>query len=197
MPRHTPQDGYPTVTARRNPGARAAVAGLIALSCAGLLASPALASARTPAPQAQGKSVAFTGRYKGTASLLIDNGSVTIQSVPGQGSGTLVGASTVTGSGTSSAAAQCDPFTGSGHISGAAATIDFKVTSSSAQGCSNGESGPITVTFHGTAKADGGSGKAAGARGSVSFKGTLQLGGTSGSQTGSYTVTLTGNLTVK
>jgi hypothetical protein len=45
--------------------------------------------------------------------------------------------------------------------------------------------------------ATGGNGKANGATGSLKFSGSLKLGGTSGSQDGSFTVTLSGTLTVK
>jgi len=170
---------------------------LVMAAFAALAGTAVLAGPASAAPRPASRSVSFRGSYKGNASLLIDNGAVTISSVSGTGSGSLVGSSSVSGSGTASAAAQCDPFSGTGSISGGSATIRFSVASSTAQGCSSGESGPITVTFHGTAKAVGGSGKAAGARGSLSFKGTLNLGGTSGSQTGSFTVTLTGKLTVR
>ena len=55
----------------------------------------------------------------------------------------------------------------------------------------------MTVTFHGVAVAIGGHGVANGASGSLKFSGKLKLGGTSGSQDGSFTVTLSGTLTVK
>ena len=161
-----------------------------ALSVAALslgLASPAMAS---PA-------VHFSGKYSGNASLLIDNGAVAIKSVTGKGTGTLVGASTIVGHGTASASAQCDPFTGTGSITGPGAKISLSVAKSSSSGCSSGESGPVTVTFTGVAVATGGSGKASGAKGSLKFRGTLKLGGTSGSQDGHYTVSLIGDLTVK
>jgi hypothetical protein len=146
---------------------------------------------------AAGKTVAFSGHYKGTVSLLIDNGSVQISSVKGTGTGTLVGSSSVAGSGKASASAQCDPFTGTGSIGGKAAKIFFKVTQSKSTGCSTGESGPVTVTFNGVAVATGGTGAARGASGSLAFKGTLKLAGTSGSQNGPYTVSLSGKLAVK
>ena len=110
----------------------------------------------------------------------------------------LFGASKVSGSGSAAASQQCDPFGGKGSIAGGANKIMFTVIrSSSQQGCANGDSGPVTVTFHGVAKAIGGLGAAKGASGSLKFKGTLKLGGTSGSQNGSFTVTLSGTLSVK
>jgi hypothetical protein len=176
----------------RTAGARAALAALTILAGAALMAGPAAAA---PVPQA--RSISFSGSYSGSASLLIDNGVVTISSVTGHGQGSLVGSSRVSGSGTSSSSAQCDPFSGTGALSGASGSIKFAVSSSTAEACSNGETAPITVSFHGTAKARGGTGKAEGARGSLAFKGTLNLGGTTGSQTGSFKVTLSGTLAVK
>jgi hypothetical protein len=143
------------------------------------------------------KTVHFVGRYHGTAALLIDNGAVTITSVTGTGTGTLLGNSTVEGKGSASASAQCDPFTGKGKLSSSSGKINMSVTESKSSGCSNGESGPVTVTFSGVAVVTGGSGAAIGAAGTMKFSGTLKLLGTTGSENGSYTVTLNGKLTVK
>jgi hypothetical protein len=181
---------------------------LTAAGCAFLLASPAIAStAPTSAITAKAasaartsfnfKTVVFSGHYHGDASLLINNGSVTISSVAGKGTGTILGASTVVGKGSSSASAQCDPFTGKGSLTGSKGKIDLTVTESKSSGCSSGESGPITVTFQGVAVATGGTGTASGATGSLNFKGKLSLANTSGTQNGPYTVTLSGKLKVK
>jgi len=140
--------------------------------------------------------VDFTGHYAGTASLLINNGVVTISSVHGKGTGTVVGNSSVTGMGSASASAQCDPFTGTGSIAGATAKILLTVVKTQSSGCSSGESGPVTVTFSGVAKATGGTGKTKGASGTLKFSGTLKLANTSGSENGPFTVVLTGKLSV-
>jgi len=169
-------------------------AAVVALVCPAALAAPLAAQARHAAGT---KQVAFSGHYTGLASLLINNGAVTISSVKGKGSATLVGASSLGGKGSASASAQCDPFGGLGSISGAKGKIDISVASSTSRGCSSGESGPVTVSFHGIAKATGGTGDAAGAAGSLKFSGTLKLGGTSGHQSGSFSATLTGKLTIK
>lgn len=150
------------------------------------------AGAATPA-----RAVSFSGKYHGDATLLINTGSVTISSVKGTGTGTLVGASTVVGKGSAASSAQCDPFTGTGTITGATGKIILDVIKSKSSGCSSGESAPITVTFNGVAVATGGTGKASGASGSLKFSGTLKLAGTSGTQNGPYTVALSGKLTVK
>jgi len=164
---------------------------LLAALAIGICAGPAYA-AKAP------KTVSFSGHYSGTASLLIDNGSVSITSISGKGASTssIMGASTISGHGSASASAQCDPFQGTGTMLGAKSRITFAVSSSTATGCSSGESGPITVTFHGTAKATGGTGSAKGAAGSLHFSGSLKLGNTSGSQSGAFTVTLSGKLSI-
>jgi hypothetical protein len=165
---------------------------LVALLCVGLSAGPAFSAAPTT------KKITFSSKYTGKASLLINNGQATISSVTGLGKNSLFGASKVNGSGSAEASQQCDPFGGKGSIAGGASKIMFTVTrSSSQQGCANSESGPVTVTFSGVAVATGGVGAASGASGSLKFKGTLKLGGTSGSQDGSFTVALSGTLTVK
>ena len=182
---------------------------LVSLLAVSLLATPAFAavarntSAVKPAHQSApgaSKTVAFSASFTGKASLLIDNSTVTISSISGTGKNSLFGKSAVSGSGSApkSSSSLCDPFGGKGSIASGANKITFAVTqSSSQQGCSSGESGKVTITFHGVTKATGGSGKAIGAAGSLKFSGTLHLGGTSGSQSGSFSVSLTGKLTVK
>ncbi|MHB1974731.1 MAG: hypothetical protein ACYCR4_10695 [Acidimicrobiales bacterium] len=189
--------------ARRAGWTPRALAALAAAAAAGLAAGPTVvgapaARASVPSTRAAAtKALAFSGHYSGNVAVLIDNSRVTISSVAGRGSGTLVGPSTVSGKGSASASAQCDPFGGTGSIAGPTARIDFLVTSSTSQGCSSGESGPVTVTFKGIAKATGGTGKARGVSGSLVFKGSLKLGNTSGSQKGDFTVTVSGHLALK
>jgi hypothetical protein len=177
--------------------AGAAVAVMLAGGGAAAASTVGASAAQAAARLAAGKVVTFSGHYKGDASLLINNGAVTISSVTGQGSGTLVGTSKISGKGSSSSSAQCDPFTGTGSITGAAAKLNLRVVESKSSGCSSGESGPVTVSFTGLAVVTGGAGKASGLGGNLKFNGTLKLGGTSGSQNGSYTVALSGKLAVK
>jgi hypothetical protein len=161
----------------------------------GLAASPGPAGAVT-----RSKTVSFSASFSGKASLLINNSTVTISSIAGSGKSSLFGSSKVAGNGSApkSDSSLCDPFGGKGSISAGANKITFVVVkSSSQQGCSSGESGAVTIAFHGVTKATGGTGKANGASGSLKFKGSLKLGGTSGSQSGSFTVSLSGKLTVK
>lgn len=166
---------------------------LIAVALVGSLASPAPTSAAKST-----KVVTFKGSYSGTASLLINGDSIKILSVTGHGSASIVGASSLTGIGsaTSSGNSQCVPFKGTGAIKGSAATIKFSVSTSTSKGCSSGQSGPVTVTVNGIAKAKGGTGKAKGAKGNLKFKGKLKLNDTTGSQTGTFSGTVSGKLTV-
>jgi hypothetical protein len=167
---------------------------LVALVSVGLFSSPAIAGATAA------KTVTFSGKFSGKASLLIQNSTVTISSISGTGTNSLFGSSKVSGNGSApkSGSSLCDPFGGKGSIAAGSNKLTFTVTkSSSQQGCSNGESGKVTISFHGVAKATGGGGKGNGASGTLKFSGTLHLGGTSGSQTGNFTVSLNGKLTVK
>jgi len=169
----------------------------------GLVASPTIVGAQAGrAPYAataahSTKQVAFSGHYTGTVALLIDNGSLTISAVKGKGTATLVGLSSVQGNGLGSASAQCDPFSGVGGLVGKTGEIKVSVASATSQGCSSGESGPVTITFHGVAKVTGGTGKALGVTGSFKFSGSVNLKGTSGRQTGTFSATLTGKLSEK
>ena len=93
-------------------------------ACAGfpaavVTAPSAGAAATTAVIAAATRMISFTGHYQGHVSLLINNGAVTISSVNGKGTGTLLGTSTIAGKGSASASAQCDPFTGAGSITGA------------------------------------------------------------------------------
>ena len=178
-----------------------ALAALASMTVVGFIAGPAFpAGAATSSVKVAAKTVAFSASFSGKASLLIDNSTVTISSISGTGKNSLFGKSSVSGSGSApkSSSSLCDPFGGKGAIAGGANKVTFVVTqSSSQQGCSSGDSGKVTITFHGVTKASGGTGTAKGASGSLKFSGTLHLGGTSGSQSGSFTVSLSGKLTVK
>ncbi len=199
-PEGLPKQGRPAPSGARRYARAIAGATLALLLAGGGTAAASTAGARPTQANARlaaGEAVTFSGHYHGDASLLINNGAVTISSVTGEGQGTLVGTSKINGKGSSSSSAQCDPFTGTGSITGAAAKLKLRVVQSKSSGCSSGESGPVTVSFTGLAVVTGGAGKANGAAGSLKFSGTLKLGGTSGSQNGSYTVVLGGKLTVK
>lgn len=165
---------------------------LLGVALAAALALPAVAHA-SPST----RTVSFKGSYNGTATVLIDNSSVQIQSVKGTGSSSVVGSGSVSGTGNGTGASgQCVPFDGKGTVKGSAGTIKFTVNASKSQGCSSGQSGPVTVTVVGTMKVTSGTGKASGAKGTLGFKGTLKLNDTSGSQTGAFSGKISGKLTI-
>jgi hypothetical protein len=145
------------------------------------------------------KVVSFKGTYSGTASLLIQGTDIKVLSITGNGSAPIVGTSSLSGTAAATAGADsnlCVPFKGSGSIKGSAATIKLATLSTTSKGCSSGQSGPVTVSVTGTAKVAGGTGKARGAKGTLKYKGTLKLDDTSGSQSGTFTGTVSGKLTV-
>jgi hypothetical protein len=165
---------------------------MFAVAMTALIALPASASAA-----AKTKVVTFKAKYSGTSSLLIENSSVKILSVDGTGSASVVGAGSISGTGNGTGAnGLCVPFKGKGKITGSTGTISFSVNVTKSQGCSSGQSGPVTVAVTGTIKVTGGSGKAKGASGTLTFKGKLKLNDTSGSQSGTFSGSLSGNLTV-
>jgi hypothetical protein len=152
------------------------------------------------------KKVAFKGSYKGTISMLMvgasgqSASSVKVTSLHGTGTGTDLGTSTVSATGSAPAANQCDELIGVGSISGSGSKILLKVVTSSAnQGCAAATSTPTSVSVQGVAKVTGGTGKFKGVSGSLSFKGTFNVqSNTSGSsESDAFTATLTGPLTIK
>jgi hypothetical protein len=159
---------------------------------AGALVSPASAQVA-----AKGKSVNFKGHYKGTASLLISGSTLKVLSLSGTGPSSTIGATTLSGKANgTSANGLCVPFKGKGTLKGATGTVSFAVDATKSQGCSSGQSGPVTVTVTGTATVKSGTGSAAGAQGTLAFKGTMKLKDTSGSQSGTFSGTLSGKLTI-
>jgi hypothetical protein len=170
------------------------LAAVLAVAMAGVVASPASTSAAVKT-----KTVSFKGKYTGTASVLFQGTDIKILSVTGSGSASIVGTSSLSGTGEATGGADsnnCVPFKGKGSLKGASATIKFSVSGSTSKGCSSGQSGPVTVTVTGVAKITGGTSKAKGATGSLKYKGTLKLNDTSGSQTGTFSGTVSGKLTV-
>ena len=130
--------------------------------------------------------VAFTGTYTGNASTQI-NGSVATISATGTGTGTLIGAGSITGQGTGDTSQQpCIPFAGTGKLTGSAGTIAFKVLSGSS-GCGDEGGHNFTITSHlAVLSATGKLAKA---------KGTLRMTGTYSHDDGSFSVKVSGTLT--
>jgi hypothetical protein len=150
--------------------------------------------------------VAFKGTYKGSIALLMVGASgqaatsVTVSSVTGSGTGTLLGSSHVSATGSAPASNQCDPVSGQGSLSGAGSTLRFKViSSSSSQGCASGTSTPTSVSVKALVKVTGGSGKYAGVSGTLKFTGSFNVSSnTAGSsENDAFRAAVSGTLTVK
>lgn len=150
--------------------------------------------------------VAFKGSYRGSIALLMVGASgqsatsVTVSSVSGTGTGTLLGSGHVSASGSAPASNQCDPLTGQGSLSGTGGTLRFKVIASSAsQGCAAGTSTPTAVTVKALATVTGGSGKFAHVTGTLKFTGSFNVSSNSAgsSEKDAFSAAVTGALTIK
>jgi hypothetical protein len=147
------------------------------LLTAAMVASAALAVA----PVASAKSTAFSGKFSGTANVVINGSDVSIKSVSGAGGAaglTKLAGKNGTGQGTGS----CAFFSGAATLSGASGTVKLNVKSSS-KGC-----GDTVATVSGSATAVGASGKVKGTSGAVAFSGTYNR------STGAFTVTIKGTV---
>jgi len=154
-----------------------------------VLASLIVLAAAATAGAATGKKpvlVPFTGTYAGQASTQVQGTAATI-SATGTGKGTLIGAGSITGQGTSDTSQQpCLPLAGTGTIKGAAGTIAFKLAPGGS-GCGDEGGHTFSITAHLSVLSA--TGKLANA------KGTLKLTGTYSHDDGSFSVKVSGNLT--
>ena len=152
-----------------------------AFGAALLLAAGALAS-----PTRDAATIAFTGKYAGTAVTKVTDNVVAI-SATGTGKGTIIGSGKLTGSGTGDASQQpCVPFGGLGKLTGVAATtIVFKVVSTS-KGCGDEEGQMFSLS--GKAVVVKATGKLARAKGTLKFTGLYNR------AAGTFSVKFTGSL---
>jgi len=146
------------------------------------------------------KKVAFKGSFSGTIALLWSSTGVQATAVTGHGTGTLLGAAAMKGSGAGTAASTCNPFSGTGSLTGAGSKLMVKVvTSSKTTACAANSAAPTPVLVNGVATVTGGTGKYKGATGTLKFKGSFSIQSTTAgsNESDSFTATLTGTLTVK
>jgi len=156
---------------------------LVAVSVA--LAGVSGGSAAAAGSRSLGKPVAFHATYSGIAASKV-TGSVVDVRAAGTGSGTLLGASKVSGNGTgNSANPPCVPFTGPGFFTGSGGKLDFTVLSGS-MAC--GDSADNQYAVSGLAKFAGGTGKYASATGTLKFTGSFTR------SSGAFKATFTGSL---
>jgi len=141
------------------------IAAAVMLSAAVAIPAASASSSATPKP----KKIVFTGSYSGQASSEVNGNTATI-AANGTGTGKLIGAGTITGSGTADSSQQpCPPFGGTGAIKGAKGTILFKVVSG-AKGC--GDEGGHTFSLVGYLALTKATGALAKAKGQLRFTGT-------------------------
>lgn len=146
---------------------------------------PAIALAGTTG---RADTIRFTATYAGKATVKVTDDVADI-SVNGTGTATVIGASTITGTGKGDASKQpCVPFTGTGVIKAASGgtTLSFTVVPGS-QGCGD-EAGKI-FSVVGRAKVTGGTGAMAGSTGTLKLTGVYDRGA------GTFTVKFSGSLT--
>jgi hypothetical protein len=141
---------------------------------------------------------AFNSTYKGTIAMLWSDSNVTATKVTAIGTGTNLGLTELSGSGSSSPASQCDLIAGAGTLTGPNGTLKM-VLDTSAKGCAAESAAPTTVAITGNAVVNSGTGKYVGATGTLKINGTFTIKSTSAgsSENSTFTLTLSGNLNLK
>jgi hypothetical protein len=156
------------------------ITAVAAIATAALAAGSALAGGSA-------KVTPFTAKYAGTAVVKVTNDVADISAIA-KGTGTPIGAGTLSGKGTGNTAVQpCVPFGGLGTMTGAKGTkLSFTVVSG-AQGCGDQDGEVFSVS--GRIKVLKGAGKLLTARGSLKFTGVYDR------SAGTFSVKFTGSLT--
>jgi hypothetical protein len=142
--------------------------------------------------------VAFSATYKGTIAMLWSSSEVKVTSLTGTGTGTHLGLSAVSGTGSAAPSSQCDPINGVGTLSGGGSTLKLLIKSTTA--CGAAGAAPTTVTIsNGSALVTGGTGKFAGATGTLKVTGSFAIQSTTAgsNESDAFTATLSGTLKVK
>jgi hypothetical protein len=136
---------------------------------------------------ATAKKLAFTASYSGTAVAQVTDQTAAL-SANGTGTGTKIGASKITGTGSANTSVQpCAPFTGPGSMTASNGTkLAFTVVNGS-QGCGD-EQGEV-FSLSGKANVTSGTGKLAKAKGTLKFTGVYDR------NAGTFAVKFTGTLT--
>ena len=144
------------------------------------------------------KTVAFSGTYNGSMSLLWSSSDVKVTTLTGTGTGNDQGLSAVSGTGSSSPSSTCDPINGTGILSGGGSTLHLTLATTS-KACAADSAAPTTVSVTGTATVTSGTGKFAGAKGTLKVSGTFSIKSTAAgsSESDNFSATLSGNLTLK
>jgi hypothetical protein len=154
------------------------------------------ATATTPA--ATSNKFSFNGTYKGKMSIVWSDADVRATSVSGDGTGSIFGMDSLSGSGESAPATQCAILDGVGVISGGGSSIKVSFDTS-AKVCAEDGAAPTTVNITGFAVVNSGTGKFAGASGKLKAVGyfNIKSADAGASETSVLTLTLTGEITTK
>ena len=133
------------------------------------------------------KVIAFTAKYSGNATTQQNDSLVAIKA-NGSGTGTLLGAGKITGTGTADSSVKpCVPFTGPGSMTGKGGVLKFTVLTGS---CGNGDEQGQVFALVGKAKVIGATGKLKKAKGTLKFTGTYDRG------SGTFVVKFKGSLSI-
>ena len=149
-------------------------------------------------PAVASNKFAFNGTYKGKMSIIWSDYDVRATSVSGDGTGTIFGMDSLSGSGSSEPSTQCAGLDGLGVISGGGSSI--KVTfDTSAKVCAEEGAAPTTVNITGFAVVNSGTGKFSGATGKLKAVGffNIKSADAGASESSVLTLTLTGEITTK
>jgi len=159
------------------------------------------AVAKSPAATAPGvnsKTFTLNATYTGKISMVWSDSDVQATNVTATGTGTTLGLTQLTGSGSSSPASQCSTISGTGSISDGTNTLKAYFDPA-AQGCAKDGAAPTTVTINGNMVITGGTGKYAGATGTLKFTGTFPVDSTAAgtNETGALTLNVSGSFNTK
>lgn len=147
---------------------------------------------------ATARTEAFSGTYRGTIAMLWSSTAVNVTALTGVGTGTDLGLSAVSGTGSSNPTSSCDPISGMGVLTGAGGTLRVKLTTSS-KACAADTTAPTAVSVTGTATVISGTGKFAGTTGTLKVSGSFDVKSTTAgsSESDAFSATLVGSLKVK
>ena len=150
------------------------------------------------AAKAGAGAVAFNATYKGNMAIVWSDTSVQAPTITATGTGSNMGLTSMTGKGSSAPQAQCNPFQGSGVLSGGGNTLNIEFASSS-EACADSDAAPANVAINGSATITGGTGKYAGAKGTLKATGSFAIKSTTAGskESSALTITLVGNVTTK
>jgi hypothetical protein len=166
---------------------------------------PTLTASATPKPTATASTPAatsnkfsFNGTYKGKMSIIWSDTDVRATSISGDGSGTIFGMDSLSGSGESAPSTQCAALDGIGVISGGGSSIKVSFDTT-AKVCAEEGAAPTTINITGFAVVNSGTGKFAGATGKLKAVGyfNIKSADAGASETSVLTLTLTGEITTK